>query len=257
MPIDQRRPAEIFKLPPGVTSLEDGGYHFHFLLRECDRDDIASLSWGSSKLTESKFGASSHAVKPQPTGINANGLRVSTHFYTSVIALCDEIDLGVRVGRSIPSLAAMRRALRDALGIGTGTSSPPHPSSLRGHIVAVRKYDDFDRALVLTAHGYSCSRRYQIIIPIQPGGVGVEVEGHVVRRADEPWVSDVDGGTGEALLLVPFTHSVWHEDMIDDSVAPVQVDSYTMARVEQEIIRFFRMPPSAPTDAVGPDVLHA
>jgi hypothetical protein len=172
--------------------------------------------------------------------VNRNGLTVTTYFHGSVVVLCEEVLLGDHVGKAMREVTSIRHCLRAASGIGTGKGGR------RGQIVAMMGSDFapmpyFDYGLIVTSHGYSMAGKYQLIVPIVPGGVGVEVGDHVVRRADEAWISAVAQGTDEALLATPLLHSVWQDDAINDAVDALTVDDYTLDRVDEELCAYFRL----------------
>lgn len=242
------RLASIYRLPPGVTSLDDPGWHYHVLMRECDRGAIATLAWGSSQNTQANAGAAHHIVKPHGVGIRANHLKLDTYFYGGILVLCPEPELTKRTGTAIDHLTALRRCLHQSLGIGTGVGNASGvKGSRRGQIVATQPSPfiqemPFTRAVVLTQHKYSAEGQYQIIVPIVPGGVGVEVGLHVVRRAEQAWIpSSLGAEVDEALFPATLAQSVWQSDSIDARVKPEWIDDYALKRVEEELCAYFRL----------------
>lgn len=151
--------------------------------------------------------------------------------------------LPAHTGNLAGVLRDLRQALRNALGIGSGTClHPAAPArSRRGRIVLLdaRFTSAFHTryAVVLTEHRYSCSKRYQVVVPIVRGD-GVQEGPNVVRVERQDWFAIFPDRASTALLVAPVVQSVWHdEDIVDET--PFVIDSASLELLEGRLCAMF------------------
>lgn len=242
-----RRQGHVFWLRAGATWLNQDKPRPFALAGTCADPPLATLVYGSTQRTERDAGAASIAVLPVRQGLNRNGLYATTHFYPSTLLLSDADRLPGPSGYLGRSVATLRVALRDALGIGCGscrgTASPA--GSRRGRIVVLTPLTarQFRSALavVLTEPTYSRERRYQIIVPILPGPRGRPDKFDVlVTKAD--WLAAFSHAVESVVLPVSVTLSVRHAQAIAGET-PYVVDDDTLAEIDRRLCDYFSLPP--------------
>jgi hypothetical protein len=230
-------------LPPGATWLNRNKPRPYVLATPCDPTRRGTLVYGSTRETERAFSAANVEIQPRSLGVNANGLQARTFFYPGVLMPAEYPLLPAHTGNLAGVLRDLRQALRNALGIGSGTClHPAAPArSRRGRIVLLdaRFTSAFHTryAVVLTEHRYSCSKRYQVVVPIVRGD-GVQEGPNVVRVERQDWFAIFPDRASTALLVAPVVQSVWHdEDIVDET--PFVIDSASLELLEGRLCAMF------------------
>jgi hypothetical protein len=145
------------------------------------------------------------------------------------------------------SLVDLRKALRFALGIGTGSCLMHHApkGSCRGRIVvlsaALAQEIDAALAIVLTEPRYSTQRNYQIILPVFTA-YAESVADHELLIFGREWLEVLPDPADPVLLAIPATHSVWQDDDIVRETEYV-VDEETLAEIDRRLCEYFSLPP--------------
>lgn len=233
-------PGEVYFFPP--SSGEDD--HPHVLLTPSGQDGgFVTLAYSSSKPTEKQNGAAAVLVDPSRRGRISSGFDRPTYVYPARLISLYEESLPESSGRIIDDLADVKTALRQALGLGTGTGATRGPAAgtLRGQIVTLETATAKDIgtkfALVVTEPRYGWEERYQLIIPIYELEEVVPVEFDLALEAT-PWLRQI-GMTGrEVVLAISQVQAVWHRDEIKDQVGAV-IEASTMTTVELALERWF------------------
>lgn len=148
-----------------------------------------------------------------------------------------------RVGRIVEELPALRRSLRSALGIGTGScgGSGVAGGSWRGRVVvprpAVAEEVDCEHALIVTEPRYSLRERYQIVVPL------LDPDLFEPHKLDVPLSV---GTVGPRIAAVNMVQSVFHHRDIRRATE-VAVDELALRRIDVALLKLFDMtapPPS-------------
>jgi hypothetical protein len=189
------------------------------------------------------------ARRPRPGGVNRKGLAERTAFYPGILVRDHYERLPPHAGTVGTSLRELRAALRDALGIGTGSCLTPGAASgsLRGRIVRLEQR--LARALrtpfavILTQPHYSRVRNYQLILPLVADREKDAAPG-VLRLPGREWLAVFVQPTPSALLPIPLVHSVWHARDIDHETTYV-LDEMSLAEIDQRLCEFFLLEPPA------------
>ena len=241
--LDEFRAGHIFLLPEGATWLNHDKPRPFALASTCCPLQLGSMVYGSTRETERRWNTVCVEVRPNPAGVNANGLRERTFFYPGVIFPVDHAQLPAHLGFLGKSLREFRAALRRALGIGTGTCLGPGapPRSRRGRIVLLT--EDLTRdlrtplAVLLTEHAYSRERRYHLLLPILRGESLRSLEGGVLATIKE-WMKAFPQPTTTAVLPTQLLQSGWYEDDIAEETTYV-IDEATLDAIESDLcVRF-------------------
>lgn len=245
--LTQFRPGQVFWLAGGATWLNADKPRPFVLATTCGIGTLGTLIYGSTRDTEARSGAACVHIDPRPGGVNRNGLAERTAFYPGILVRDRCERLPAHAGTVGTSLRALRAALRDALGIGTGsclTIGAP-AGSLRGRIVRVSHR--LARALrtpfavVLTQPRYSRARNYQIILPLVTDRAEVTAPG-VLRLPAGEWMAVFTKPSSFALLPIPLVHSVWHARDIEHETTYV-LDETSLARIDERLSEFFLLDP--------------
>ena len=232
----------VCRLPPRhQPPLSDGKSHFHLLLTDCAERQRGTLAYGTSSLAERAKGASCASVPARSSGVSANGLRHTTHFYPGILYReRHEVLARTRVGHEAQGLGTLRRLFPAALGVGTGTCvlrGAPAYGSWRGRIVRLhpRSATAFrsDAAVILTEPKYSLRRAFQLLLPILPGD-GATVSGPVLTIKEREWVRALGAEVTTALLPLPALHSVIHGESITGATEHV-IDLETTGILEEAL----------------------
>jgi hypothetical protein len=240
------RAGHLFWIPAGSTWLNQDKPRPFVLATPCAAGELGTLVYGSTQETEKSAGAACIAVAPVRQGLNRNGLRSRTWFYPGTLLPIPHEHLPPHTGFLGRSLDELRDALRSALGIGSGSCL--HPSapanSIRGRVVVLAEHLARDLhtalAVVLTEPGYSVARNYQIILPIFTT-FGRETSSHDVLVSAREWLDVFSARVDRALLPIPATHSVWHEDDIARETEHV-VDDETLREIDRRLCDYFSLP---------------
>lgn len=208
---------------------------------------MGTLVYGSTQATEKNAGAAFVEVAPVRAGLHRNGLRATTYFHPSALLPVPHEHLPSPVGFLGRSLVELRKALRTALGIGTGSCLvlDAAAGSIRGRLVvlsaALAQDIGASVALVLTEPQYSAERHYQIILPVfatstQPAA------NHDLLVSGRDWLRAIPAAADAVLLAIPATHSVWHPDDIARETEYV-VDDDTLAKIDRKLCDYFSLAP--------------
>lgn len=238
------RQGQVYWMPPRATWLNRDKWR-PFTLAARARG-YTTLVYGSTQLTERHAGAACLEVPPRLSGVSRNGLRVITRFYPAILALLDGSTLPPVSGFLGNSLDALRAALRSALGIGQRSCYDPDApaGSCRGRIVVLNtglsRHLNTAVAVVLTEHGYSAERRYQVILPIVPAPDPRDQEHNLVVRSGS-WFAAFRKPVHTVLLPIPAIFSIWHSTGIMKETAHV-LDDDTLAEIDRALCSFFSLP---------------
>jgi len=237
----QRRPGEVWFLPPQTEDGGDGKSRRHVLLTSCDEGEGGTVAYASTKTTERAFGASSLFVNPSLS--RGSGFTKPTHIYPGRLVLAASRDFLRMTGRLVAELPELRSALMLALGIGTGCARrrAETAASWRGKVVrfssGFREAVGYSFGIVLTEHRYSAWRRYQIIVPMDDLAMSQPVEGDIPITSGT-WFRDVSRTMMGVLLSVSEIQSVFHRDEIE-SWTGATIDDSALAVLEAAIERTF------------------
>lgn len=245
--LSQFRPGHVFWLARGATWLNTDKPRPFVLATNCGIGTLGTLIYGSARDTEARFGATCVHIDPRPNGVNRNGLAERTTFYPGILVRDRYERLPSHAGTVGTSLGALRAALRDALGIGTGSclTAVAPAGSLRGRIVRLEQ--GLARALrtpfavVLTQPRYSRARNYQLILPLVADR-GKDIAPGVLRLAGGEWLAVFATPTASALLPIPLVHSVWHPRDIERETAYV-LDETSLSEIDKRLCEFFLLDP--------------
>jgi hypothetical protein len=240
------RAGHLFWMPAGSTWLNQDKPRPFALATRCTVDELGTLVYGSTQETEKRSGAACIPVAPARQGLNRNGLRSTTYFYPGTLLPLPHEHLPPYSGFLGGALHEMRSALRTALGIGRGSCLHPATpaNSIRGRVVmlaehlAIDLHTDF--AVVLTEPRYSATRNYQIILPIFTT-FGRETSSHDLLISSREWLGALPTPIERALLPIPATHSVWHNDDIARETEYV-VDDRTLREIDRRLCGYFSLP---------------
>ena len=134
--------------------------------------DLITLAYCSTQRFEADLGAPHVLIEPSGPTFAVTGLREATFVYPSRLVTEEILRLGRPIGRVLDEMPGVRRELRSALGIGTGTSHTPGPAlgSLRGQLIQLgptlagqlaTRY-----AIVVANPAYARKQRYLNIVPL-------------------------------------------------------------------------------------------
>lgn len=240
------RPGHLFWMTAGATWLNQDKPRPFALATPCRENEVGTLVYGSTQGTERSAGAACVGVAPVREGLHRNGLRSTTYFYPGTLLPAPHEDLPPQSGFLGRSLSDLRATLRIALGIGTGScreSGAPW-GSLRGRIVVLDSTLAHDIgasvAVVLTEPRYSAKRNYQIILPIFDG-LGREPAKHDLLVSSRDWLEVFPATVDRVVLLLPTTHSVWHDNDIARETEYV-VDDETLSEIDRRLCDYFSLP---------------
>ncbi len=238
-----RRAGNIYYLPPGLV-LRDPDQHPYVLLRDVDDDEEdAVVAYGSRRPTEANAGAPSVPIRPQRTGINANGLRDPTYFYPGILDQLTVDDLPrQRAGHVTPHLSALRQALSRTLGIGTGPagSSRTPARSRRGHLVPWALPGATGWGIIVTAHAYSAAQSWQTLVPVVPVAEEQPASASVIVRRGEAWAHAVTP-TATVAVLPTAVFAVWERREIAGP-GPGVVPADLLTQVDAILVDYFSLP---------------
>jgi hypothetical protein len=244
------RAGQLFWMPAGSTWLNQDKPRPFALATRCTVDELGTLVYGSTQKTERSSGAASIAVAPARLGLNRNGLRSLTYFYPGTLLPIPHEHLPPPAGFLGRSLNELREGLRAALGIGCGSCLRPSApaNSIRGRVVGLARHLANDLhteiAVVLTEPRYSATRNYQIILPIFTT-FGRQTSSHDLVTSSRDWFAVSSVPIDRALLPIPATHSIWHEDDIVRETEHV-VDDETLREIDRRLCDYFSLgPPDA------------
>ncbi len=167
MPVPTYAPGYIYRVPPGSTDLEDLDAHYHALVAVHPQRGSATLLFGTTSSTDSECGSPAILVKAAD-----QKLPKATYFYATALVVSAQTRLGHARDDIRARLPEVRAAIKEAIGFRTGPlyEKPRGTESLREEIVEVTdKYESRYHTrffAILTKHGYSAQRRYQVLAPL-------------------------------------------------------------------------------------------
>ena len=208
---------------------------------------MGTLVYGSTQATEKNAGAAFVDVAPVRTGLHRNGLRARTYFHPSTLLPVPREHLPAPAGFLGRSVVELRKALRFALGIGTGSclvhNAPA--GSLRGRLVVLSATLEHEIgavvAIILTEPQYSAEKHYQIILPIFAASTQPAAN-HDLLVPWRDWLQALPAAANAVLLAIPATHSIWHHDDIARETEFV-VDDETLAEIDRRLCEYFSLGP--------------
>ncbi|HEV3049238.1 MAG TPA: hypothetical protein VGX50_02975 [Longimicrobium sp.] len=243
--LPQFRPGHLFWMGRGATWLNADKPRPFVLATTCGIGTLGTLIYGSTRDTEAHSGATCVHIDPRLGGVNQNGLAERTAFYPGILVRDRYERLPPHSGTVATSLAALRAALRDALGIGSGSclAIGAPAGSLRGRIVrlGIRREAALHTpfAVILTQHAYSSARHYQLVLPLIPDRAG-RVSPGVLRLSGHEWRAVFIQRPRSVLLPIPVVHSIWHEHDVRDETAYV-LDEGSLAEIDRRLSEFFQL----------------
>jgi len=250
--LSQYRPGHVFWMSRGATWLNTDKPRPFALSTPCGVGAAGTLIYGSTRETEARFEATCVHIDPRPGGVNRNGLTERTTFYPGILVRDRYERLPPHAGTVGTSLGALRAALHDALGIGTGSclTAGSAPGSLRGRIVRLehRRAQALRTpfAVLLTEPRYSIAKHYQLILPLVPDG-GLAAP-HVLRLPGGEWMGVFDAPIRSVLLPIPLVHSIWHARDIERETHFV-LDEASLAKIDSRLCDFFSLPVPKPGES--------
>ncbi|HEU0299890.1 MAG TPA: hypothetical protein VFR37_10555 [Longimicrobium sp.] len=250
MRLAEFRPGHVFWMERGATRLNEDKPRPFVLTTTCGIGAPGTLIYGSTQEAEAHFGAVGVHVEPRLRGVNRNGLEKRTVFYPGILIRERYERLPAHAGSVSASLAALRTALRIALGIGTGSclSGVAPSGSRRGRVV--RLEHRLARALrtrfavILTQPRYSIARHYQLILPLLPDDAAL-IEPAVLRLPSSDWMRVFARSVTSVLAPIPLVHSIWHRRDIEDET-PYVLDEASLDQIDQRLCGFFSLAPPTP-----------
>lgn len=236
-------PGEVWFLPPDAEEGGDPKGRRHVLLTPmAPFDDLGIFAYASTQPTEARFGAARLFVDPASSSSPRPGFTRPSYVYLGRLVPARSKHLLRMTGQLLSEMPQLRRALREALGVGrTGSSPPIRDSGWRGRVarLAARRSEaiGFRHGIVVTEPLYSRCERYQIIVPIgsvdeltpEPGDL-------IVTNGD--WLRSISPGGTEVLVAIADVQSVFHSADIDSWTGAV-VDEATMKRIDAALIDLF------------------
>jgi hypothetical protein len=240
----RRYPGEVWFLPPEAEEGGDPKDRRHVLLTTCDAvEDIGVFAYASTQPTEAQNGATYLLVDPAVSRYAPTGFARPSYVYLSRLVPARSENLLRMTGRLVDEMPHLRLLLREALGVGTGTTSGDRAdgSNWRGRVVQLsssrRESIGYAYAIVVTEPRYSQRQRYQIVVPVDDLREFEPVLGDVkVTQGD--WFSAIAPGLTGVLIAVPDVQSIFHPREIEDWTGAV-VDDTTMTEVEAALIGMF------------------
>jgi hypothetical protein len=192
------RPAgHIFYIPPEQRPADDPKTRPHFLVNRCDPvadpSVMATLAHMSTKPTEhAEYGCPVHVI----TGAGTRNGHTGSFVIAARLLARNPDRLAASAMSAVQEARSVRRVVLEATGLGEGVANATS-RSVRGRLVRIHDPRvGMRHGFVLTAHAYSASRRYQIIVPIFDGIVRGPEGPEVVERtrwdvvpARQPWWS--------------------------------------------------------------------
>jgi len=239
----RRYPGEVWILPPEAAQGGDGKFRRHVLLTPCDStDDIGTLAYASTQITEARFGAASILVEPGGSPVSS-GFAEPSYVYASRLTPADSRDFLRMTGRLTGEMPNLRRALVHALGFGIGTATGPGyaEGSWRGHIVRLApsrsEHVGYDHGVIVTDPTYSNHRRYQLIVPLEDLS-RYEAAAGDLEITDHGWTRLLGPNSRGVLLAIADVQAVFHPRDIQATTGIV-IDHGTMRQIEAALARLF------------------
>jgi hypothetical protein len=236
-----RTPGEIVWLPPSAVRL-DKKDRPHLLLTASPPFDWVMACIGTTQDLEASFGAAAVVGKTRQW----DGSTRDTFWYPSQIVPVHKDKLPTASSRNARLMDKLRAEYPIAHGIGTGTWSNAgrESRSLRGRFVRVNdahaRMLRTDVGLVITEHGYSSERRYQVMVPLH--GKRLLPESTPVALQDSVSWGDAVLGTTRSRVIAAMAMVVTVADKNLDTCAiidvlPDTVDPDSLATVESALMR--------------------
>jgi hypothetical protein len=191
-----RYPGEVWFLPPESRVERDFKWRRHVLLTTSEEQgDIGIFAYASTSGIEAAFGGASIVIDPYLSAYRHTGFSAPTHVMPCRLVPAGSEDMQRMAGRIIDEMPAIRRELRRALGLGTGTRAAGGAAgSLRGCVVelgdALAAESGFRRGVIVTEARYSLARRYQLLIPLLDGAE-YDSQSDDVVAIGKPWAGEI------------------------------------------------------------------
>jgi hypothetical protein len=96
-------------------------------------------------------------------------------------------------------------------------------------------------AVLVTEHGYSAQRKYQLAVPLV-GGADIQPQENELRIPFQPWMAVFRKPMEATVLPIPLTLSVWHGSHIARETEHV-VDEETLRLIDQRLCDYFSLDP--------------
>lgn len=240
---------EVYYLAPQegmAISAEKGDRPYVVLSTGANSDEVISLAYCSTRPTEVGFGAAHLLVDPATTPDRSCGFSRPTYIYPSRLGSYLPEDLGQLAGRLVAEFPALRRELRFALGLGTGTCAQidvPRGSQ-RGRVVALQpafaEITGAEKAIIVTEHGYSRYRRQQTIVPLLAADEYERGDLDVLVR-DASLLQAAGFARDAVLAATPLVSTVFEAEWIEYHTEGI-ADSNTMDALDYALVRHFGLP---------------
>lgn len=243
-----RYPGEVYLLPPESREDGDTKWRRHLLLTEHTVDSGAgSLAFCSTQSTEAEYGASYHLVDPAKGTYRGTGFVSPTYIYASRIACSPVSELRDAKGRLIDAMVDVKKALRSALGIGSGTAlQGVAAGSYRGQLVvltrALAKELETPIGLIVTEPRYGNQRRYQLIIPVYSADEIEPAEWDVVASCSTSMAQYFTSKSG-CFFAAAFVSAIYQPTEIQTVLGEV-VGADLMAEIDGALVGVLDLPSS-------------
>lgn len=238
-------PGQVYFLPPELREGPGKGDRPHLVLSLCaEGAETSTFAYGSTRATDAVHGAAHVRVDPYSTRYDRSGLSRPTYFYPSRLLTFAIEDLPAPAGRIIDELAAIKRELRRALGLGQGVTSEANHrgANRRGRIAeyapAIAEELGASHCLVITEERYSRAGYQQTTIPILNAMEYDASPGDVLVAHTGAWRGRLPSLTQPVLLAVPMITSVYERDSLARYTRTV-VSETTMRDVETALAFHF------------------
>ncbi|HST63322.1 MAG TPA: hypothetical protein VLK84_31720 [Longimicrobium sp.] len=266
-PSETRPAGHVFYVPKEARLAEDTKDRRHLLLHDCTGDGsagavtLATMVHLTTKETERTahrapfYRLRTATLQPPDPGATGSFVNAPRLIFRAAHKLIDS------VGEASPEdMEGTRRAVADALGIGSQPRGEGPSGSVRGRIArvagALQKDTGFSFGVIVTNHAYSSERRFQAIVPMidlrmllrddeTPSDFILEETD--VRPGDRPWRAALPKSWAEPLIdtvrLVTMTEE-WRKAASQNAWLPRQttildasVDDQTLHAIEVALAR--------------------
>lgn len=238
-----RYPGEVWFLPPEAREHGDPKMRRHVLLTTCaEDDDIGVLSYASTAAVEAAFGGATLLLDPSAHAYRHTGFTRPTYITPCRLISAGSEQMVRLMGRIIDELPDIRRELRRALGLGTGTAaSSSGTGSLRGHVVVLSDAlaDECGAlyGMVVTEHGYSAAGRYQLFIPVLDAEE-FRAEPDDVVVTGEAWLRAMSPHPSTAIVATRLIQTAF-QPLDVKAVLPVLGSETTLRAIDRALIEIF------------------
>jgi hypothetical protein len=242
-----RYPGEVWFLPPEARVGGDPKGRRHVLLTACGEvDEVGIMAYASTQPVEAEHGASNVLLNPASTGYGRRGFTGfsrPTYIYSSRLIPARSEDFQRLAGRIIDEMPQLRLALRQALGLGAGSScgTGSAAGSWRGRVVSLtaemQREIGFGYGIIVTDPAYSNAERYQLIVPIDTLAEFEPGEGDLAMR-NPSWLAAPQGALDGVLIAVPEVQSVFHPTEVRHWTGAI-ADEATMREIDAALSELF------------------